>query len=157
MSMPPTIFAHGLVAASFKVSIPMGPSPNCAILILLMKVWLFPNARIFEVGNSFRKPDVGGKVSYITFGTDADSCRGCAGWLKLRRAISTKPSASLPCLGGATACGHIVMRFRDTVVLSRVAGGRSSAERQRHRRGADERRLSVDRDAIGSGALRRRA
>jgi hypothetical protein len=33
MSMPPTISAHGFVAASFNVSKPIGPNPNCAILI----------------------------------------------------------------------------------------------------------------------------
>jgi hypothetical protein len=37
ISMPPTISAQGFVAASFKVSSPIGPKPNCAILTFISR------------------------------------------------------------------------------------------------------------------------
>ena len=55
ISTPPTICAQGFKAASFSVSIPIGPRPNCAILIFIFKSAL-QSPRYGSSRGTFRHP-----------------------------------------------------------------------------------------------------
>ena len=68
MSTAPTTLAQGLAAASFKVSTPMGPSPNWAIFSVL----IVSRATVRMLGSGQRrKGRFGGEAGVTTDYTDS--------------------------------------------------------------------------------------